>query len=195
MKMNFFSKIKLKSAKKMCQMTEPFIKRGSKILDLGCGSGIITKVFQEYFRAEILGVDIQDKRKFKIPFQLIDGKNLPFKKNSFDIVLINFVLHHTECPVKLISQSKEIAKRIIIFEDLPEGILSKIFCFFHGLFFNLFLQSKFQKLNFKKEKEWVETFEKIGLKILFKKQFKDPKLYPVKKILFVLERSAHSSVG
>ena len=64
----------------MCRQCENFIERKAKILDLGCGSGIVGKTFQDFFQAELTGVDIKDQRAVKIPFQIVDGKNLPFSR-------------------------------------------------------------------------------------------------------------------
>jgi len=88
----------------------------------------------------VIGVDIKDKRVVNIPFQIIDGKNLPFPEKSFDLVLINYVLHHSGDPVAILKEAKRVSKKIIIYEDLPEDILSKIFCQFHSLTFNIFFK-------------------------------------------------------
>jgi len=183
--MNFyqiFSKIYERAAIKMCQSSQPFIEKGAKILDLGCGSAIIGKTFQDFFKAEILGIDIVDKRVEKISFQIYDGKNIPFPENSFDLVLINYVLHHSQDPIALLKEAKRVSKKIIIFEDLPEGFFSKIYCKLHQLSFDkLFGNSS--KTSFKTEKNWEKIFKEVGLNIIFKKRINN---FPVKKELFVL---------
>jgi hypothetical protein len=100
-------------------------------------------------------------------------------------------LHHAADPIFLLKEAKRVTRdKIIIFEDLPEGFFSKILCKFHGITFNLFLQHKNQKNHFKTSEEWQEIFNKFGLKIIFKKKFfsKSSWFYPVKKVLFVLEK-------
>ncbi len=179
-----FSPIYQRAAKKMCLDCRDFIEKGGKILDLGCGSGIIAKVFQDFFQAKVIGVDIKDHRVFYIPFEIINGKKLPFPEKSFDAVLINYVLHHSDDPEALLEEAKRIAKKIIIYEDLPENLLSKIYCKIHSITFNKFFQ-KPSKANysFKTGKEWEEIFQKIGLNLVFKKRIEN---FPVKKELFVL---------
>ena len=146
-----FSKIYEAAARKMCLDCEGFIRKGSKILDLGCGSGIIGKTFQEIFQADLIGVDIDDKRISAIPFQLIDGENLPFPENSFDVALINYVLHHSRDPIALLNEAKRVAKdKIVICEDLPEDILSKLICQLHGISFDNFFGNP-TKTSFKTE--------------------------------------------
>lgn len=181
-----FSKIYEMGAKKMCRVCQDFIEQGSKILDLGCGSGLAAKNFQDFFQAEVIGVDIRDNRVVPIPFKIIDGENLPFNDHSFDVVMINFVLHHCQNPERLLKEAKRVSKKIIIFEDLPEGVLSKLRCYFHQI---TFFGGERQKFNFKTSNEWKELFKKLGLKIFAQKRVftKLDWFDPVKKILFVLE--------
>jgi ubiquinone/menaquinone biosynthesis C-methylase UbiE len=185
----FFLKIYDRAAKRMCLDCAEFIKEGDKILDLGCGSGIVAKNFQDFFKTEILGVDIEDKRIFPIPLQLIDGKLLPFDDLKFDVILISYVLHHTKDPEKLLLESKRVGKRIIIFEDLPEGVFSKLRCSFHEKSYNLLFQRKNQKFTFKTEKEWKDLFRKLRLKVVSQKRISGlfKWLDPGEKTLFVLE--------
>lgn len=176
-------------AKKLCQDCQNFIKEGSKILDLGCGSAIIANEFQNYFKVKIVGLDIKDYRIFPIPFRIYDGKNIPFEDNSFDIVLISYVLHHCQNPEIILKEAKRIGQKIIIFEDLPEGILAKARNKIHELIYNFCFAKNSPPLNFKTKKEWEEIFEKLELKLIAEKRistifdFYDP----AKRVLFVLK--------
>ena len=175
------------AAQKMCRDCEKFIEKGDRILDLGCGSGIVAKTFQDFFQAQVIGVDVKDNRIIPVDFKVIDGKNLPFSENSFDCVLISYVLHHSQDPISLLKEAKRVCKnKIIIYEDLPEGIVSKLFCKIHGISFNKFFKIK-NPAFFKTGKEWQETFENLGLKTIFEKNVSWI-LNPVKKKMFVLEK-------
>jgi len=177
------------AARKMCLDCADFIDKGSKILDLGCGSGIVGSKFQEFFEARITGIDIQDRRIRKIPFQIFDGFHIPFPDNSFDIVLISYVLHHAKKPEILVREAKRVSgEKIIIYEDLPEGFLSKLRCRLHQVSYNIFQKGSFW--NFKTKKEWEELFKKLGLKIVSEKKVFTTRfdlLDPVYRIIFFLE--------
>jgi len=178
-----FSKIYELAAKRMCSKCADFIAQGSKILDLGCGSAIVGKVFQDFFQAKIIGVDIRDYRVVNIPFQIFDGKNLPFPDDCFDTVLINYVLHHSKDPIALLKEAKRVARdKIIIHEDLLNGPFSSLICKIHGFSFAKFIGDS-NKISFKSEKEWEKIFKELGLNIIFKKRINN---FPIKKELFVL---------
>jgi len=179
-----FSKAYQGAAQRMCLDCQDFIKKGSKILDLGCGSGIVGKSFQKFFQAEVIGVDVQDNRIYPIPFELIDGKKLPFPEKSFDVVLISYVLHHSEDPTLLLKEAKRVARdKIVIYEDLPEGFLSRIICKIHGISFDKIFRNQSQT-SFKLKKEWEKIFREIRLNTILKKRINN---FPVKKELFILK--------
>lgn len=183
-----FSKIYERAAKKMCLLCKDFIKKGDKILDLGCGSGIVGKNFQEFFQAKIIGADIKDKRIYPLSFQIIDGKSLPFPENNFDTVLLSYVLHHAGDQQSLLKEAKRVAgNKIIVFEDLSEGFFSDLICKIHGITFNYLFQENRGGVRFLNNQEWKETFNKLGLRLVFEKKLSFS-LSPLQKKLFVLEK-------
>ncbi|MFQ6084400.1 MAG: class I SAM-dependent methyltransferase [Candidatus Aminicenantia bacterium] len=187
-----FSKFYERAAKKMCRDCQEFIEKGAKILDLGCGSGIIGREFENFFEAKLIGIDIRDQRIEKIPFRIFNGLFIPLPENSFDVILLNYVLHHADDPISLLKEAKRVAKRTIIFEDLPEGFFSRLRCYLHQVSYNAFFQRKRKTLNFKTKREWGELFEKLGLKIVAEKKVLAIKLDlidPVYRVLFVLENA------
>jgi len=178
-----FYPIYKRMARQMCLDCREFIGKGEKILDLGCGSGIIAKSFQDFFQTEVTGTDIKDQRVFRIPFKIINGKDLPFPEKYFDVVLISYVLHHTENPEALLTEAKRICRgKIIIYEDIPKGFLSEIICNIHGISFDNIFNNP-SKTSFKKEEDWEKIFDELKLNIIFKKRINN---LPPKKKLFIL---------
>jgi len=85
-------KISLKFLKVICKICK--IKPGSRILDLGCGTGIYTYLFQK-LGYESIGIDISEnaikKAKEQYPlskFEVMDALNLTFDKKYFDMIFL-----------------------------------------------------------------------------------------------------------
>src|ERR1700743_1213681 len=69
---------------------------GERILDLGCGDGVLTAKLQST-GCDVLGVDaraaqVEATKKLGVPAQTIDGEHLLFE-NEFDAVFSNASLH------------------------------------------------------------------------------------------------------
>jgi len=82
-----------------------------KILDLGCGDGLNIKVLRKMGIKNIVGVDISqdliNKAKILNPknkFYKTSADKLPFKNNTFDIVLVDSVFHHLMSYPKPVSE-------------------------------------------------------------------------------------------
>jgi len=98
------------------------IKRGNKALDLGCGTGRHTFFLLER-GCNVIGVDISPKmlevlkrkaeeRKYSLSLFLTDCNNLPFKTESFDVVIsIYGPLTHLQNPANCIQEIMRVLKK------------------------------------------------------------------------------------
>jgi len=72
-----------------------YIKKGSKILDLGCGAGRTTAILHNDYN--VIGIDIsknlidEGRKKFpSLDLRVMNASSLKFKNNSFDAALFSF---------------------------------------------------------------------------------------------------------
>jgi len=182
-----FRKVYKNAAREMCKDCADFILPNSKILDFGCGSGTVGKEFEVFFSGEILGVDIIDNRIEDMSFIKYDGGDLSFfKSDSFDTVLINFVLHHCKNPKELLKEIKRVSSgTIVLYENLPEGLLSKVMCFLHGVSFAKLFQNNKEMGKFFTKSEWEDIFKELGLEVIHSKKV-SAWFNPMKEHLFIL---------
>ena len=81
-------------------------RRGERILDLGCGDGVLTKTLAD-LGCDVIGVDssapqIEAARQLGLDARVIAGEELPFH-DEFDAVFSNAVLHWITRPDLLIA--------------------------------------------------------------------------------------------
>ncbi len=75
------------------------LSRAKNVLDVGCGTGVITEEIAAQSRGRVVGLDIDpamiawaQERGERATYRLGDARDLPFPAASFDVVLCHFVL-------------------------------------------------------------------------------------------------------
>lgn len=163
-----------------------WIKKNQKILDIGCGTGITTKVIIENFKVSITGCDVENYLVFDIPFYKISKKGkLPFKNKSFDLAMLNDVLHHVDKPYQtyIIKEALRVAKKVLIFEAEPT-ISAKIF---DSILNKLHYSSLDTPLTFRSNIQWQQLFNSIELKYNIKR-VERPFWYPFSHIAMMIKK-------
>lgn len=102
------------------------VKKDQKVLDVGCGTGLLSLKFLEKADCYITGIDsspemlsifIEKIKKLalshRIVYKLEDAKSIEFEQNSFDIVASTMTLHHLKNKYPTIKKIYNILK--------PEG--------------------------------------------------------------------------
>ena len=81
------------------------VSQNSTVLDIACGTGIVTCEFAKYAK-NVIGLDItqdmltqaikiqEEKELTNIKFDLGNVESLPYESNSFDIVFTRYSFHH-----------------------------------------------------------------------------------------------------
>ena len=101
------------------------------LLDVGCGKGLVGRFITRSGKyltvgAEIFKPDLKEARKNQSHnvFVQCDARSLPFRRESFDVVLCSEVLEHVDKPegIKLIQDLENIARRKVLLST-PAGLL------------------------------------------------------------------------
>jgi len=109
------------------------LKKGAKILDLGCGIGETTLMLSKQFPGtDIIGLD-EDEALIEIAgstgkqqgsaMEFVSGNalNLPFDDNSFDFVFARYLIHHIPESYAALEEMKRVCKTGgIIFVHEPD---------------------------------------------------------------------------
>lgn len=99
--------------------------RGKKVLEVGCGTGIITEKLQE--AKELTAVDksrkmieVAREKGINAKFLVADATKLPFKDDEFDLVISVTMLQDLEDPLKAIEEMRRVGRKVI-FTCLAKG--------------------------------------------------------------------------
>lgn len=90
----------------------------SRVLDIGSGNGRLAERLTSYRQdLEIEGIDIKSAENPKLPIRVYDGHHIPYDDSSWDMCMLNDVLHHCTSPVEILREAKRVAREYILIKD------------------------------------------------------------------------------
>lgn len=106
------------------------------ILDIACGGGFLANELANYF-SDVHGVDasetsLKTAKKFdqtkKVQYHYADAYNLPFKKETFDVVCLMDFLEHVERPEDIILEASRVLKPkgLMFYHTFNRNFLTKL---------------------------------------------------------------------
>src|SRR6185436_12619103 len=148
------------------------LPRNAKVLDVGCGDGLIALRIQELRPdVSISGIDIMVRPQTHIPVTKFDGSVIPHPDKSFDAVMFVDVLHHTGDPNVLLREARRVAKQAIVIKDHHrDGFLSGATLRFMDWVGNAH-HGVVLPYNYWSEARWEEAFAALGVKVAAKKKY------------------------
>ena len=156
-------------------------------LDVGCGTGAISKVLRDRFKKKTVLVDVDYNQMCDLyPVTIYDGKRLPFKDKQFSSSLLLTVLHHAQNHDALLEEVVRVTKnQVIVMEDVFNDLPSRIITFVGDCLVNFEVHSPFR--NHSKE-DWLDIFRKKGLRVIKIKEFELKCVgFPFKLAIFFLK--------
>jgi len=111
---------------KVSDKIDKYIKKTSskaikipKILDVGCGDGRKIKTISTLMNCSIYGADIKEwgpyssTKKFDFPFKTIQLSpyKIPYRKSTFDCILLSLVLHHADNIYDVLNECSRLLKK------------------------------------------------------------------------------------
>src|SRR5919106_7006291 len=105
------------------------------VLDVGCGSGFIAHHLTGILKSRVVGLDVSPKTNAAIDYLPYDGRHFPVRDETFDAVLLCYVLHHAHDSTLVLNEVIRVLKTTgvaIIYEDMPDRWLDRTACWIHN---------------------------------------------------------------
>lgn len=164
-----------------------FLSENKKVLDIGCGNGVVSYEIKKFFSCNLIGTDIFNYFKKDIDFkQMRKEDELDFSNKEFDIGLFIDVLHHTpfKAQVKLIREALRVCSEVLIFEVKPTFIAKAV-----DYLINKTHNSNMPiLLTHRTKEEWIKLFSNNNIYFKFYKVKKPIFYYPSTNYLFYLKQ-------
>lgn len=93
----------------------------ARVLEVGCGTGVLTRALaQREGVASVIGTDLAPSLVARasdavgdlenVSFQVADARDLPFEKESFDVVVMDSVLVHVPGPERAVAEVSRVVR-------------------------------------------------------------------------------------
>jgi SAM-dependent methyltransferase len=158
----------------------PHLEKGDRVLDVGCGTGALGRALMDSPgcppEVHVEGLERVRRGNEMIVVHEYDGVTMPMADASADVVMLADVIHHEADPLRLLSEARRVARRIVIIKDHRLGAP--------------FAQQRISLLDWAANapygvpclyryntlSQWGEWYKKLGLGV--KQEVTSMKLYP-----------------
>ena len=163
----------------------PFLAQHHKVLDIGCGNGIVSEQIRNYFKCDLTGTDVLNYLRTDTPFRRICDGSIDGGPGEFDVGLFIDALHHIELDrqVQAVREGLRVCRQILVFEAKPTPItkgIDVVMNYFHNP--NMAVPLAHRTLG-----GWEHLFHEAGidcLAVIVRRPFW---VYPIDNFLFALQ--------
>ena len=167
------------------------LPKGMRVLDVGCGNGYIAHHLTALIGTKVIGLDVSPTTSAQIEYLCYDRLRFPLPEDSFDAVLLCYVLHHAHDLRALLTEVRRVLRvggLIVIYEDIPDGLLDSFFCWMHDLRW----RGRTGHCSFRDKAEWRTVFGSFGFEVIAERPLSRWRnlVYPVPHRFYVLKSKA-----
>ena len=180
----------------MAREIQRYLPPRARVLDVGCGNGLIAHLLTAFIVMPVQGVDVIDWLDAPIAFARFDGRTLPFADGAFDAVLSCYVLHHAQAQEALVAEMQRVLRRggvLVVYEDAPVSWWDRFMCWRHCRAW----RKRTGPTTFRSPEAWQDLFVRHGFRVTERRllsRFRSV-WHPVRRVFLVLTREAGEEHG
>jgi len=165
------------------------------VLDVGCGNGFIAHHLQSMLGTTVVGLDVGNSTAARINYLPYDGRHFPVRDQSFDAVLLCYVLHHAQDARLVLNEVSRVLRDgglAIIYEDIPSIWWDRMICWTHDRQW----RGRSGPCTFQADHDWRRTFNLAGFEIVKERPLSRWRnlAHPVSRRFFVIEATKRQKV-
>lgn len=182
------SALRRRDARHTVRGLSAFVGSNDRVLDLGCGTGLVGALLEQQRGCNVVGCDVLPMNVALRDFHLFDGQHIPFGSRAFHLTMLSFVLHHVPDPMVLLREAARVTRnRVIVIEDTPTCSADRVWGSLHVHGFNRTYGLPHGRV--RPEHEWLRIFAAAGLRVAERRPFRRLERFPpIARTQFVLER-------
>jgi ubiquinone/menaquinone biosynthesis C-methylase UbiE len=171
----------------MAQEIAGVLLPNSRILDVGCGNGFIAHHLSALLGGSVVGMDLGKVTDAPIDYRPFKGTHFPVEDQSFDAILLCYVLHHAQDLDALMGELRRVLRdggRAVIYEDIPETWWDRLVCAIHDRKW----RNRTGRCTFHAAHEWRLLFSSAGFEVVDERRLSRWRnlAHPVSRRLYVL---------
>ena len=171
------------------------VPRGSRALDVGCGSGFIAHHLSALLGASVVGLDVRKGADAPIEYIRYEGARFPLPDGAFDAVLLCYVLHHAADQRAFLGEVRRVLRAggvAVVYEDIPAAPLDRAVCGAHDRAW----RGRTGPCTFRLAAEWRELFASCGFEVTAERGLSRWRnlAHPVSRRLYVLRSTTKQAV-
>lgn len=103
---------------RLADLLATHLRPGQTVADVGCGDGALAEALSERVKdLKVTGFETLPRPDTRAPVVRFNGRTIPVRDSSFDVVLLVDVLHHTMDPRGLLSEASRVTRDLILLKD------------------------------------------------------------------------------
>lgn len=108
---------RMRIAKQIVKLINSTVNKNTKVLDIGCSSGVISEYLAKQF-GSVVGIDVDENalkiarrtKELNLKFLNMDATRMKFADNSFELIILNQVHYYFKNQKKLFSEIYRVLK-------------------------------------------------------------------------------------